>query len=65
MRWLFSLPEMGPIQVLHSILWACILSTLLYAGILLTGQTLGQRCAKLHPGDDVAQAQCVRDLAGR
>lgn len=65
MRWLFSLPEMGPGLVLHSIVWAVILSAWLYACVVLTGQTFGQRCAKLHPGDEVAQAQCVRELAGK
>jgi hypothetical protein len=40
-----------------------VCAVLLIAYIVITGQTFGQRCAKMHPkGDGAAISRCVHQL---
>ncbi len=42
------------------ILGSIILSAVFIALVFTTGNTFGQRCAKLHPNDDAKQKACVQ-----
>jgi len=41
------------------------ITSALFLAVWASGATFGQRCERLHPGEAMAQEQCVDQLAGK